>query len=53
MVGDSHADVIAGKKAGAQTMAVLNGFTTSDMLMPAKPDVVLSNIGELTDFVTR
>ncbi|MCY4208982.1 MAG: HAD family hydrolase [Roseovarius sp.] len=46
MVGDSTHDLIAGKAAGMQTIAVLTGAATVEDLMPYS-DVVLSDIGHI------
>ena len=51
VVGDSVADVRAGKTAGAKTVAVLSGIFTREELEREKPDLVLKSINELPDFL--
>ena len=40
MIGDSHNDVLAGKAAGARTIAIPVYFTRKEALEAAKPDAV-------------
>jgi HAD superfamily hydrolase (TIGR01549 family) len=49
MVGDSEDDIIAGKKAGAKTIAVLWGYRKREELENANPDYVVESVGELRD----
>lgn len=51
VVGDSVADVRAGKTAGAKTVAVLSGIFTKEELEREKPDLILKSINELPDFL--
>ena len=51
MVGDSTHDLIAGQRAGMQTIAVLTGMATEAELAPYA-DVVFPNIGHITDWLT-
>ena len=51
VVGDSVADVRAGKTAGAKTVAVLSGIFTREELEREKPDLILKSINELPDFI--
>ncbi len=51
VVGDSVADIKAGKKAGAKTVAVLSGIFTRKELEREKPDLILENIKELPSFI--
>jgi pyrophosphatase PpaX len=46
MVGDSHFDIEAGKRAQTQTVRALYGFHT-DKLDEPKPDYMIREIGEL------
>jgi phosphoglycolate phosphatase len=46
MVGDSTHDLIAGRKAGMRTVAVLTGIAGADVLAP-HADIVLPDIGHL------
>jgi N-acetyl-D-muramate 6-phosphate phosphatase len=47
MVGDTIVDVISGKSAGAQTIAVLCGFGTQRELERAGADMILSSTADL------
>ena len=47
MVGDSHNDVIAGKTAGARTIAIPVYFTRKEAMEAAKPDAVVKSMREL------
>ncbi len=51
VVGDSVIDVRAGKSAGAHTVAVLSGVFTREELEREKPELILSNVGELPEFL--
>ncbi|MEM3640983.1 MAG: HAD family hydrolase [Candidatus Bathyarchaeia archaeon] len=51
VVGDSIADVRAGKAAGAKTVAVLSGIFTRDELEIEKPDLILEDINKLPNFL--
>jgi len=51
VVGDSVADIRAGKKAGAKTVAVLSGIFTREELEREKPDLILKSINQLPDFI--
>ena len=50
MVGDTSADVMAGKNAGTKTAAALYGFG-GEALITLKPDYAVRNIMELLDIV--
>ncbi len=47
MVGDTSVDILAGKAAGAQTVAVLSGFGEKQELEELGADLVLPSIAEL------
>lgn len=47
MVGDSEDDIIAGKKAGAKTIAVLWGYRSRKELENANPDYVVESVEQL------
>jgi phosphoglycolate phosphatase len=51
MVGDTPADILAGKAAGTRTCAVTYGFGTRDALLQCAPDYVIDNFGELLDLL--
>ncbi|MEQ9695797.1 HAD family hydrolase [Shimia sp. SDUM112013] len=50
MVGDSTHDLVAGRAAGMQTIAVLTGMATAEDLAP-HADVVFDHIGLISDWV--
>lgn len=52
-VGDTIMDVLAGKGAGARTVAVLNGHGDPQELEAAGPDVLLPDLTTFKDAVTR
>jgi len=47
IVGDSAADVLAGRAAGIDTIGVLWGFPDHDDLLAAGPDVLCENVEQL------
>jgi len=51
VVGDSIADIKAGKTAGAKTVAVLSGIFSREELEKEKPDLILENVNQLPDFI--
>ncbi len=51
MVGDTPADVLAGKAAGTKTCAVTYGFGAREALLQCAPDYVIDSFGELVDLV--
>jgi len=51
IVGDSIADIRAGKNAGAKTVAVLSGIFTKEELEREKPDLIINDINELPNFL--
>ena len=51
IVGDSVADVRAGKNAGAKTVAVLSGIFSRQELEKEKPDLILESLSQLPDFL--
>jgi HAD superfamily hydrolase (TIGR01509 family) len=51
IVGDSVADVRAGKAAGAMTVAVLSGLFSREELAEEKPDLILRDVSELPVFL--
>ena len=48
-VGDSRADVIAGKSAGVKIIAVPTGVASRDQLAEEMPDFMLDSLYQLTD----
>lgn len=53
MVGDSVADVQAGKAAGVATCAVTYGYRSEGELRLAKPDYIIQSLAELTNLFDR
>jgi len=51
VVGDSVADIRAGKNAGMKKIAVLSGIFTREELEGEKPDLILKSVNELPDFL--
>jgi phosphoglycolate phosphatase len=51
VVGDSVADVRAGRNVGAKTVAVLSGIFTREELEMEKPHLILKSVNELPDFI--
>ena len=51
MVGDSHKDVIAGKKLGAYTVGIPVHFTRVDLMKEAGVDFILDNLSELKSVI--
>jgi phosphoglycolate phosphatase len=51
MVGDTPADVLAGKAAGTMTCAVTYGFGKREALLQCAPDYVIESFGELVGLV--
>jgi pyrophosphatase PpaX len=47
VVGDTEMDVIAGKKAGARTVAVTTGVTNRERLSLERPDRIIHDLSEL------
>jgi phosphoglycolate phosphatase len=51
MVGDTPADILAGKAAGTMTCAVTYGFGTREALLQCAPDYAIDTFGELVTLV--
>lgn len=51
MVGDTPADILAGKGAGTMTCAVTYGFGPREALLQCGPDFMIDNFGKLLDLV--
>ena len=49
MVGDTPADILAGKAAGTMTCAVTYGFGAREALLHCSPDCVIESLGELVE----
>jgi HAD superfamily hydrolase (TIGR01509 family) len=53
VVGDTPADILAGKGAGTTTCAVTYGFGMREALLPCAPDYLIDSFGELVDIVRK
>ena len=51
MVGDTPADILAGKAAGTKTCAVTYGFGTREALLQCAPDCIIESFGEFVELV--
>jgi len=51
VVGDSIADIRAGKNAGTKTVAVLSGIFSREELEKEKPDLILDSVKDLPDYL--
>jgi len=51
VVGDSVADIKAGKNVGVKTVAVLSGIFSREELESEKPDLILESVNKLPDFL--
>jgi phosphoglycolate phosphatase len=51
MVGDTPADIVAGKSAGTITCAVTYGFGAREAILECAPDYVIDSFGELVGLV--
>lgn len=50
MIGDSEADVIAGRDAGTRTCAVAYGYRTAEQLGVTSPDVMIERFDQLKEY---
>jgi phosphoglycolate phosphatase-like HAD superfamily hydrolase len=53
MIGDTVADILAGKNAGAQTVGVLCGFGEEKELKRAGADLIIKNTPDLVDLFSK
>ena len=51
MIGDTTVDILAGRRAGAQTVGLLCGFGTEGELKRASADVILNDLDELRELL--
>ena len=51
MVGDHPMDIRIGKQAGALTIGVLTGYSTSDELMSAGADIIIDKAADIIDIL--
>jgi HAD superfamily hydrolase (TIGR01509 family) len=52
MIGDTTADILSGKAAGAQTVGVLCGFGEREELEAAGADIILSNTTDILEMLS-
>jgi phosphoglycolate phosphatase-like HAD superfamily hydrolase len=50
-VGDSRADVIAGRSAGIQIIAVPTGVASREQLLDEKPTFLLDSLSQLPTYI--
>jgi len=51
MVGDTYVDIIAGRAAGAQTIAVLSGFGEEQELREVGADLIIESVAKLPELL--
>ena len=51
MIGDSTHDIHAGQEAGVKTCGVTYGYRPKELLMAAKPDLLINHINELKGLI--
>lgn len=51
MIGDTAADILAGKAAGTLTCGVVYGFGSLEELQETDPDIILDEIGQLLEYI--
>jgi phosphoglycolate phosphatase-like HAD superfamily hydrolase len=52
MVGDTTVDIVAGKRAGAQSVGVLSGFGTEEELVQAGADAIFPDVSFLLEILS-
>jgi HAD superfamily hydrolase (TIGR01509 family) len=53
MIGDTTVDILAGIKAGAQTIGVLSGFGEKEELLNMGADMILKSVVDLPEIILR
>ena len=53
IVGDTKADLIAGKRAGVRVIVLGNGGAVNKTFAPEQPDMVIDNLTQLVGFLER
>lgn len=53
IVGDTKADLIAGKRAGVRVIVLGNGGTVGETFAPEQPDMVIDNLTQLVRFLEQ
>ena len=51
MIGDTAADILAGKAAGTVTCGVSYGFGSLEEIQEANPDIILAKMSQLLEFI--
>jgi phosphoglycolate phosphatase-like HAD superfamily hydrolase len=51
IIGDTEADIIAGKQLGLRTFAVTSGIRNAAFLKAIEPDYVIDRVGMVVDRV--
>lgn len=51
IIGDSKSDILTGKNAGIDTIAVTYGYDTEENLKSAEPTIIIDSFGELEDII--
>lgn len=53
IVGDTEADIVAGKNLGIKTCAVLSGIRTKELLQKASPDIIIDDVNSLSGAIWK
>ena len=53
MIGDTTVDILAGKRAGAQTVGVLSGFGEEKELIEKGADLIIDSVADLPEILLR
>ena len=53
LVGDSQADIIAGKAAGTTTIAIPSGVAREEILFQEGPSIIINSLNELPSLLSR
>jgi phosphoglycolate phosphatase-like HAD superfamily hydrolase len=53
IVGDTEADIIAGKNLRIKTCAVLSGIRTKELLEKASPDIIIDDVNSLKEAIKK
>jgi pyrophosphatase PpaX len=51
LVGDSQADIIAGRAAGMITLAITSGVAGEDLLSQEHPAAIINSLSELPSLI--
>ena len=53
MIGDTTVDILAGKRAGAQTVGVLSGFGEEKELIEKGADLIIDSVADLPKILLK